>query len=205
MDFHVEQAGQGIYGNVAHTAGASVALHPGKSVTIADPVSRCLVRVTSKQADGSLRLQCANVFDQRWQHWISSRQHDLPVRLDQPGSNIRLLPGYALDGAKAFKVGWRNARDHGHMRLHHPRARRDLTRSRHADLEHRVFGICRHARECQRHAPVIVEAFHRPVRLARASMDARNHFLDACLADRTGNRNPHRIYSAFTSGDAELL
>ena len=95
------------------------------------------------------------------------RRQDRRAARQQAREDLRLLVGHALDRAHALQVRRRDPRDHRDVRLHHLRARRDLARRVHADLEDRPLGLARHPRQRQRHAPVIVERLVRPVRMAR--------------------------------------
>ena len=99
----------------------------------------------------------------------------------------------------------RDRRDQRDMRPHHAHERRDLAGVVHADLEHAEARVRRHARQRQRHAPVIVVGRGGGVRLAagrRAS--TRSISLTRRLADRAGHRDDLRL-RARARGDAEPL
>ena len=68
----------------------------------------------------------------------------------------------------------------------------DLARMVHADLEHAVFGVPRHARKCQRHAPMIVVGGDRCVRRALSRQREAHRLLGAGLADRARDRDDPR-------------
>ena len=78
--------------------------------------------------------------------------------------------------------------DHRHMRAHELHQRGDLAGMVHADLEHAELGFGRHARQHQRHTPLIVETLDRGMRRAGARQNRPDRFLGGGLADAAGNR-----------------
>ena len=73
------------------------------------------------------------------------------------------------------------------VRPHQLDERRDLAGMVHADLEDAVARRRRHARQRQRHAPVVVERGRRIVDRALRRERARQHLLGAGLADAAGD------------------
>ncbi len=67
--------------------------------------------------------------------------------------------------------------------------RRDLARVVHADLEHAEGAVGRHARQRQRHAPVVVVGLLGRVRRPRQAQAVAQHLLGAGLADAAGDGN----------------
>jgi hypothetical protein len=82
-----------------------------------------------------------------------------------------------------------NRGDHRYVRTHQFDQRRDLAGMVHADLEHAELGIARHPRQHQRHAPVIIEAFDRGVRLTGGRERGPDGFLGRGLAGAAGHRD----------------
>ena len=71
--------------------------------------------------------------------------------------------------------------------------RRDLARMVHADLEHAVLRGLRHARQRQRHAPVVVVGLLRGMRGAERRQAQAQRFLGAGLADAAGDGDDLRV------------
>ena len=89
-----------------------------------------------------------------------------------PGSSPAKISAFAsaissTDGEE-FQVHRLDRGDDRHVRAHQLRQRRDLAGVVHADLEHAVARVGRHARQRQRHAPVVVEGLFGGVRRRRA-------------------------------------
>ena len=85
-----------------------------------------------------------------------------------PGSTPRkisaLARAIAFDALEEFEMHRLDGGDDRDVRAHHPRQRRDLAGVVHADLEDAEARARRHARQRQRHAPVVVERGRRVVR-----------------------------------------
>ncbi len=113
--------------------------------------------------------------------FVIGRQDKCPPGL-HAGKDICLLMRNCAERAEPFKMRPRNTGHDAGMRTNHLAARRDLARSRHANLENGARGVFRHARQSQRHTPMIVETLHIPVRRAEGAIDLCQHFLDAGLA-----------------------
>ena len=108
----------------------------------------------------------------------------------QPLEDLRLGVGDRLHGAEIFKVCGRDLGDHRHMGPDHGDQVADLSGIVHAHLEHAALARLRHAREGQRHAPMIIVAFLAPVGGARRAEDGGQGFLHARLAHRAGDAHP---------------
>ena len=102
--------------------------------------------------------------------------------------NLGLGVGDLGGRGEEFEMRRLDRGDHGHMRPHQARQRRDLAGMVHAELENRVARLARQAGERQRHTPMIVEDL--PSRgMARTCRAQRQfqHFLGAGLADAAGD------------------
>ena len=90
------------------------------------------------------------------------------------------------------------------VRAAHARERRDLACVIHPHLEHAEARVGRHARQRQRHAPVIVVGSGRGVGFAAGRQHRAQHLLGGRLADRTGHGDDPRLRSR-ARGDAQPL
>ena len=82
--------------------------------------------------------------------------------------------------------------DDRHVRAHQPRQRVDLAGMVHAHLEHAALRVARHARQRQRHAPMVVEAAGRGDGAALALERALQRLLGSGLADAAGDADDLR-------------
>ena len=105
----------------------------------------------------------------------------------QPSHDIRLLAGNTLQAFKGFHMRRGHGCDHCHMRLHHFAQRRNFSRMIHANFENGKLGVRRHARQRQRHPPMVVVTGHRgmcpPLKLKHRAQ----HLLGRGLAHRSGH------------------
>ena len=99
-------------------------------------------------------------------------EHRRSARLEAE-EDLGLRVGDRFDRAEMFDVDGGDRRHEGDMRPRHAGERRDFARVIHADLEHAEAGARRHARERQRHAPVIVVGSGRGVRRAAGRRASR--------------------------------
>ena len=113
----------------------------------------------------------------------------------QPGHDIGLLAGNALKAFKSFHMRRSHGRDHGHMRLHHFAQRRNFSRMIHANFENGKLSIRRHARQGQRHAPMVVVTGHRSMGPPLKLEHLAQHFLGRGLAHGPGHRQYLRCAS----------
>ena len=87
-----------------------------------------------------------------------------------------------------------------------PRQRRDLAGVIHADLDHGKARCGRHARQRQRHTPVVVEGLLRRVHAAGLRQAGAQHLLGARLAGAAGDRDDARLaLKPRTRGPADAL
>ena len=98
----------------------------------------------------------------------------------------------------------RDRRDQRHVRTRHLNEAFDFAGVIYANLENAEVGGGRHARQGQRHTPVIVVGGGRSVCRATLRQHHPQHLLYARLADRTGHRDDARP-CAGARGDAKAL
>ncbi len=107
----------------------------------------------------------------------------------EPGEDLALGIGNCLDAPELGQMDGFDRGDNGDMRPHHAGQRQDLERVRHSDLEHAELRRLRHARQRQRHAPMVVVGRHRGMDAPLPGQGDAQHFLGRGLADRTGDRD----------------
>src|SRR5690606_31484509 len=122
----------------------------------------------------------------------------------KPLEDLRLGLGYLIEIAEEAQMRRGDEGDDRHMRAHHLGQRPDFTGMVHPDLEYGVVAILRHPRQCQRHAPVIVEGRDRCMHLANGRQHSAQRLLGRRLADRTGNGDDPGA-GARTRRDAQFL
>ena len=135
--------------------------------------------------------RAAAALRQPFELWRVAVERRRPARFETE-KDFRLRVGDRLDRAEVLDVDGRDRRHQRHVRPHHARKRRDFARMIHADLEHAEADACGHARERQRHAPVIVIGGGGGVGRADAGEHRAQHLLHGRLADRAGHRNNPR-------------
>src|SRR5262249_33455240 len=81
---------------------------------------------------------------------------------------LRLGIGDLFKRVKISKMAWRDRGDDRDMGPHHSDKRSDLAGVVHSNLEYRIGGISRHARQRQGHAPMVVEGCGRRMCLSGA-------------------------------------
>ena len=107
--------------------------------------------------------------------------------VDEPFHDLGLGGGDFLEVLEVAEMGGGDRGDDSHMRAHHLDQRPDLVGVVHADLEDAEIGIFRHARQGQRHAPVIVERRDGGMHPAGWRQHVTQHLLGGRLADRAGD------------------
>ena len=83
---------------------------------------------------------------------------DRAAAIFQPVEDGGFFDRDACDVLERLQVHFGDGGDERDMRAGHAGERRDLSRGVHANLDHGVVGVRRHAREGQGHAPVVVVA-----------------------------------------------
>ncbi len=94
--------------------------------------------------------------------------------------------------------------DDGDVRPHHLRQRRDLAGMVHAELEHAIAGVARHARQAERRAPLVVEVAGGGEGRREQRQHRAQRFLGAGLADAAGDGGDLGIGPA-AGGAAQVL
>ena len=107
--------------------------------------------------------------------------------IDDALEDLGLGLGNLVEALEIAEMGGGDARHHGHMRPHHGGQRPDLARVVHADLEDAEVGCLGHARQRQRHAPMIVERGDRRMHAALRLEHMAQHLLGRGLADLPGD------------------
>ena len=82
-----------------------------------------------------------------------------------------------------------NGGDHRHMRLHHKAQRGDFARVVHTNLKNSELRDSGHARQGQRHAPMVVVAGNRGMGASLILQHSFQHFFGGGLANRSGDGN----------------
>ena len=131
---------------------------------------------------------------QNWRGWQIGLDHRDAIRR-QPSKNFCLLPRDAVNIIKGLQMCDRNRRYDGNIGSHHKRQRCYFAGMVHADLEHRKFGICRHAGQCQWDPPMIVIAGHRSMGAPLSSQHLAQHLFGRGFANRAGDRHNPRVTS----------
>ena len=101
--------------------------------------------------------------------------------------HITLLVRHGFEGTEVLHVRRRDGGDKCCVRLHEIRQRQDFAAMVHADLEHAEARIGRQARQCERHAPMVVVALNRAMRFAAGGEAHGQRLLGGGLADGAGD------------------
>jgi hypothetical protein len=118
--------------------------------------------------------------------------HDCRPARPQSLEDRGLLPRDPLDTVEGFQMGGGNSGDDGHVQLRQPCQRRNLSGVVHPDLDHREFGLGRHPRQRERHAPVVVVAGFGRMGAPLPRQHGAQHVLGRGLADRSGHTDKTR-------------
>ena len=101
-------------------------------------------------------------------------------------------------------MGGGDGGDHGDLRAGKARQRLDIAGVVHADLDNGEIGGRGHARQGQRHAPMVVVAGFGGVDIALSGQGDPGHFLGRGLADRAGDGDDLALH-AGAAGAAQRL